>query len=128
MADQQKPTLAVPTVVNVSVKHLRKRGYASLADWLKDPTHLYIGRFVHHIKGANASLLANHYSVKKFGREEALELYEKHCRETFVLLKMIGTIGQYTELGCWCKPEACHGDIIVKLYRELYSNSNSNTH
>ena len=30
------------------------------------------------------------------------------------------------ELGCWCKPEACHGDILIKLYKEkikIYSYS-----
>ena len=23
------------------------------------------------------------------------------------------------KLGCWCKPERCHGDVIVKLIEEL---------
>jgi hypothetical protein len=24
------------------------------------------------------------------------------------------------ELGCWCKPDKCHGDILIKLYNEKY--------
>lgn len=24
-------------------------------------------------------------------------------------------------LGCWCKPKACHGDVIIKLWKELQS-------
>jgi hypothetical protein len=114
MADNGK----LPTVVNVSVRTLRKRGYASLVDWQNDPRHLYIGRFVHHVKGAINSLLANQYSVKKYGRTTALAMYEQHCRATPLIMQLIASINQYTELGCWCKPEACHGDIILKLYRE----------
>ncbi len=28
-------------------------------------------------------------------------------------------------LGCWCKPLACHGDVIVKLWKELNSAANN---
>jgi hypothetical protein len=24
-------------------------------------------------------------------------------------------------LGCWCKPGSCHGDVIVKIWKELRS-------
>ena len=24
------------------------------------------------------------------------------------------------QLGCWCKPGVCHGDVLVKLYNEKY--------
>jgi hypothetical protein len=23
-------------------------------------------------------------------------------------------------IGCWCSPEACHGDVLVKIWRERY--------
>ena len=23
-------------------------------------------------------------------------------------------------LGCWCKPSACHGDILIKLFKEHF--------
>jgi hypothetical protein len=25
-------------------------------------------------------------------------------------------------LGCWCKPNACHGDVILEVLRELVSS------
>jgi hypothetical protein len=27
-------------------------------------------------------------------------------------------------LGCWCHPEACHGDILLKLLRETKKSKN----
>jgi hypothetical protein len=26
-------------------------------------------------------------------------------------------------LGCWCKPEKCHGDILIKIIEELNDDS-----
>ena len=27
------------------------------------------------------------------------------------------------ELGCWCKPSPCHGDILIKLFKERQSTN-----
>ena len=29
------------------------------------------------------------------------------------------------ELGCWCKPSPCHGDILIKLFKERQGTDSS---
>ena len=112
----------LPSVVTVKVRALRQRGYPSLVDWLKDPKHLYIGRSVPWVKGAEKpSIWANPYTLKKHTLADALKLYEAHVRER--LTHRLPELGQYTELGCWCHPRACHGDVLLKLYREYCMSS-----
>ena len=60
----------------------------------------------------------NPYSLKKYTLEEALGLYEKHVRSKPELMAALPELGEKV-LGCWCKPEGCHGDVLVKLYKEI---------
>ena len=109
-------------VVNVKVKYLRSRGYASLEEWAKDPTHLYCGRDMSfYVKGAVGSKFKNPYPVgKRYTLDESLARFEEYARRNLVgdLHKLKGI----TELGCWCKGEReddrCHCDILVKLYEQ----------
>jgi len=113
-----------PSVVSVKVGDLRKRGYASLVEWLKDPKHLYIGRVVPWVKGAGkASIWANPYTLKKYSLVDSLKLYEVHIRAH--LLDHIPELRNFTELGCWCHPRQCHGDVLLKLYTEYCATINS---
>jgi hypothetical protein len=63
------------------------------------------------------SFWANPYSVKEYGRDEALRLYREHVLKLpnldVELAKLSGK-----RLGCFCKPEPCHGDILVELFCE----------
>ena len=73
----------------------------------KEKYEIYIGR---------PSIFGNPFSIAKYGREECIEKYkeyfyrrikdDKRFREA--VLKLKGKT-----LGCFCKPEICHGDIIV---------------
>ena len=55
-------------------------------------------------------------------KEEAIRRYEAMIRlwlrtgtlKPEQLLALDGKV-----LGCWCKPEACHGDVLVRLIDEL---------
>ncbi len=105
-------------VVNVKVAELRKRGYASFADWAKDPKHVYIGRnMTVYVPGTYASPLANPYSATTYGRQKCIEMYIEHLKRSPHLLEKIKELKQLgvTELGCWCSPELCHGDVIRHL-------------
>lgn len=62
------------------------------------------------------SIFHNPYAVKKYGLEESLRLYRLHLNGLLksnpnywvgALLFLHGKV-----LGCWCKPNACHGDIL----------------
>jgi len=104
-------------VVNVKKKYLQESGYDDFEDWNKKDKHLYIGRNMDfYVKGTKASKWKNPYSVKKYGLEKCLELYEKHVRESELYNQLEELKGKI--LGCWCKPDACHGDILIKLLKE----------
>ena len=76
---------------------------------------VYIGRSTQR-GGWNLpqSLWHNPFSVNKLGREEALRQYEIYVRNNPLLMAQLGTL-RGKVLGCWCKPEPCHGDILLKL-------------
>jgi hypothetical protein len=117
------------SVVNVKVKYIRPE-YQNLEEWMNDTNNVYIGRAgVVFIGGKRyppkQSIFANPYKVGRDGtREEVIKKYDTYIRDRIEkdqdvksrLLKLRGK-----NLGCWCKPEACHGDILLKLIEE-YSN------
>lgn len=52
-------------------------------------------------------------------RARDLADYEAYLRRSPELLEALAELsGKY--LGCFCKPKACHGDILVKLWRERF--------
>jgi len=54
------------------------------------------------------------YKVKN--REESIKKYEEWILNQPELLKDLHELKDKT-LGCWCKPKACHGDVLKKLVR-----------
>jgi len=104
-------------VINIKKQHLIKKGYSSLEEWLQDPNHIYIGRnMVCYVKGAVASKWKNPYTVKKYGIDQCLQLYEQHIVNSDLYNQLEELDGKV--LGCWCKDDPCHGDILVKLLNE----------
>ena len=100
---------------------LSKRGYKSFKDWNSDPNHLYIGRdMTHHIAGALGSKWGNPFKANKNNKNslnKCLERYEDHIRRNPGLFSAVMEL-EGKELGCWCKPSPCHGDILIKLFKE----------
>lgn len=47
-------------------------------------------------------------------RKQVIEKYRKYILNNDDLLKCLHELEGKT-LGCWCKPKACHGDILVEL-------------
>ena len=104
-------------VVNVKKAELQKSGYTDFEDWNKHENHLYIGRNMNvYVKGTHASKWKNPFSVKKYGLDECLKLYEEHIRKSDLYNQLPELKGKV--LGCWCKPNSCHGDILIKLLNE----------
>lgn len=52
-------------------------------------------------------------------RERVVQLFEQYARVNIQLLDAIRSLPADAVLGCWCKPEACHGDVIVRLWEEM---------
>ncbi len=104
-------------VVNVKKKFLNELGYVDFESWASNPKNLYIGRNMNfYVKGAGASKWQNPFAVKKYGLEKCLELYEEYVRTSGLINDLDELKGK--TLGCWCKPEKCHGDILCKLIQE----------
>lgn len=85
----------------------------------KAPYDIYIGRVMGRI-GLKGSPFANPFKPERDAEtiEEILEMYEAHVRSSPELMELLPTLeGQ--RLGCWCKPNRCHGDVLVKLLEEL---------
>jgi hypothetical protein len=52
-------------------------------------------------------------------RNQVITQYEEYLRNNQELqAKLVDLSGKV--LGCWCKPDACHGDIIVKHFCEKF--------
>ena len=106
------------TVVNLKKSELTKRGIVDALTWSGRPGALYIGRAMRYVPGADAtSRWANPFSVERHGRGRCLELFEAHVRASSPLWGALGEL-EGKELGCWCRPEPCHGDVLVRLLGE----------
>ena len=112
------------TVVNVKVSSIRPT-YENLKEWCEDPKNVYIGRAgIVRIDGARyppvESPWANPFKISEhMTRDVVLTKYRDHIEVKFgktfraELEKLRGK-----NLGCWCKPLACHGDILKDLLLE----------
>lgn len=80
----------------------------------KENYNVYIGR---------GSIFGNPFVIGKDGnREEVIKKYEIWVRKNPTQLQLIKDLPEKSILGCFCKPKACHGDIIVKIWKEFHKN------
>lgn len=82
------------------------------------PDYVYVGRG----KGSPWGNPFSHLSgtLARFqvaSREEAIAKYEEWLLEQPELLKRLPEL-RGKVLGCWCKPLACHGDVLARLADE----------
>lgn len=98
----------------IRVVHVRKSAF-----------NIYIGRAIAEF---DESPWHNPYRIEYgCGRKCSVEKYEAHVRSNPELMARLGELRDKT-LGCWCKDKhgqgkACHGDVLVKLVREVYGDS-----
>jgi len=112
-------------VINVRVANIRPQ-YNNLKEWMKDTNNVYIGRggilVIDNVRFPKEnSIWANPYKIDDSNgitRDNVIEKYRTYIIQKIEnndvlkqkLLQMKGKT-----LGCWCKPEACHGDVLVEL-------------
>lgn len=101
------------SVCSIRKKDLNKRGIKSFTEWLDRPDSVYIGRRQVYVQGTFNSKWKNPFSVKKYGREGCIQKY----REMIVGSELMRDLEELRgkELGCWCFPEKCHGDVLLEL-------------
>lgn len=75
----------------------------------KEKCDVYIGR---------GSIWGNPYKIGKDGsREDVIAAYESYFRGKPALLALLPSLDG-KRLGCYCKPSACHGDVLLKIREE----------
>ena len=75
----------------------------------KDPPTencVYIGR---------PSKWGNPYNVQQYGREGAIRRYKEYLDENPQFKKIAKTQLRGKDLMCFCAPQACHGDILLRI-------------
>ncbi len=76
----------------------------------KEKYDVYIGR---------PGKWGNPFTLGKDGtREEVIKKYENYLLGNTDLINSLNEL-KGKILGCWCKPQDCHGDILIKLIEEL---------
>lgn len=109
-------------LVNVKVSHIRPR-YNNLKEWMDDPNNVYIGRKgIVFIDGkrfpSKGSVFANPF---KSAKEPGVDVIDKY--RTYIIEQIeSGAISEEEvtnlkgkTLGCWCRPERCHGDVLLEI-------------
>ena len=74
-----------------------------------DAYDVYIGRRLGDLKG---SIWANPFKVSQYGRGNTIDKYKAYLKQQPKLLEQLPKLSG-KRLGCWCKPEACHGDVLA---------------
>lgn len=81
----------------------------------------------HDIYISRPSPLGNPYIIGQHGtREEVIELYRHWLYKQLVsgnkaVIDALLAINDESNLVCWCHPQPCHGDVIVRAVRWLKS-------
>lgn len=76
----------------------------------KSPFEVYIGR---------GSKWGNPFIIGKDGtREEVINKYKEWILKQPILLEQLHEL-KGKILGCFCKPLACHGDVLVEMIEKL---------
>lgn len=71
----------------------------------KEPYDVYIGR---------PSKWGNPFSLKRMTRDEVIARYREWIKYHPELLADLHEL-KGKRLGCFCKPSACHGDVLAEL-------------
>ena len=116
-----------PSVKNINKASREVEGYQSFREWFDTDNNLYIGRDatkyarreVFDSKWANPFRVCDWVGpTKEWILEDVLKTFEAYVRSNPYLMNSLREL-KGKQLGCWCKPAACHGDVLVKLYHEF---------
>ena len=118
--------MSPPVVKNVCKSAREEEDYKSFAQWYDGENNIYIGknaakytqRSVCDSKWTNPFMCVD-WSVSKeeWVLEDLVNCYENYVRRNPKLMNSLYEL-EGKQLGCWCKPGPCHGDVLVKLYKE----------
>jgi hypothetical protein len=93
---------------------------ASLQIVLNNDNCVYIGRKFLKLDGTFDSKWKNPFPAKLLGQQESIDAYKEYILSKPELIRDLHELKGKT-LCCWCKPQKCHGDILVELINKYYS-------
>lgn len=77
----------------------------------KEPYDIYIG---------GGSIWGNPFKMySEADRRKVIQQYREYILNKPELMAQLHTLKDKT-LGCYCKPKACHGDVLVELINERF--------
>ena len=80
-----------------------------IRDQQRTPNEVYIGR---------GSIWGNPFVIGRDGsRDEVIEKYREYAKDNPRIKQCLDTIRGCT-LVCYCKPQACHGDVLIEMLGE----------
>lgn len=94
-------------------------------------TRIYVGRRTSYKPeyGEDFSVLGNPYTMPKYTREAAIDLYRVHIleaqcgptEESKALWELAhrAAAGEQLVLMCWCAPLACHSEVVKREIEDL---------
>lgn len=119
------------SVINCKVQSIRPK-FQNLKEWMEDDNNVYIGRagivFIENSETGikerfpkHSSPFHNPYKIGKDGtRNEVLDKYREYIvKKLNVEPTLVNSLMELRgkNLGCWCHPEPCHGDILLELIK-----------
>ena len=90
---------------------------------METPSHIYIGHNIRkYLNDFNKkdSIWCNPFITFDLSREETNNYYEAFVRCNPHMIEKL-TVLENKVIGCWCT-DNCHGEILIKLYREFVEN------
>lgn len=82
-------------------------GETRVVNCKKEPYDVYIGR---------PSKWGNPFKIGTDGsRQDVIHKYRVWILANTTLIKQIRSELRGKTLGCWCRPDACHGDVLAEL-------------
>jgi len=112
------------SICNVKVEFIRPQ-YKNLAEWCADCNNVYIGRRGIILINSRRypeenSIWANPFKLKGDSEEERQAILKQYY---YYILDKIHKENLWEDLrslkdknlGCWCRPKACHGDVLLHI-------------
>lgn len=101
----------VPTLINLKEVN-------DIPEWLQDSQkHLYIGR---NCSGLRVfSMWGNPFKITRtITREQSIKNFTSYFKNNPVMQQALWQLC-YKQLGCWCVPEPCHGQVLINAVKHM---------
>ena len=114
----------------ILIRPYKMRNVPFETDLLSYPVGSYVdhnGQII-HLCNIPKSKWHNPFKANKYGQHncnDCVKSFEQYLLSNQSLMNSLHELENYTEIGCWCVPRSCHGDVILTQYHK-YKFKNKN--